>query len=56
MFQMFTFKKILPAIALAIALSPFAAQAHTTQPAQGGNQTLVQSGSVNQMYPVSTGG
>ena len=53
---MFTFKKILPAIALASALSPFAAQAHTTQPAQGGNQTLVQSGSVNQMYPASTGG
>jgi hypothetical protein len=50
MFQMFTFKKILPAIALAIALSPFAAQAHTTQPAQGGNQTLVQSDTPYQAY------
>ena len=52
---MFTFK-IFPAIALAIALSPFAAQAHTTQPAQGGNQVVVQSGPANQAYPASTGG
>jgi hypothetical protein len=54
---MFKFTKVLPAIALAIVLSPLAAQAHTAQqPAQGSNQTLVQSGPVNQMYPDSVGG
>lgn len=54
---MFTVNKILPAIALAVALSPLAAQAQTApQQAQGSNQTTVQSGPVNQLYPVSTGG
>jgi len=37
--------KILPAIALAIALAPFAAKAQTaSQPAQGGYHTVVHNG------------
>jgi hypothetical protein len=53
----------LPAIALAMALAPFAAQAQAqaqaqaaVQTANGGCQTVVQSGPVNQMYPDSVGG
>jgi hypothetical protein len=54
---MLTVNKILPAIALAIALSPLAAHAQSApQQAQGNNQTLVQSGPVNQAYPASVGG
>ncbi|HEY1856803.1 hypothetical protein [Acidocella sp.] len=53
---MFKFTKILPAIALAVVLSPLAAQAHTAQQAQGSNQTLVQSGPANQQFPDSVGG
>jgi hypothetical protein len=57
---LFTMKfsmKLLPAIALAMALAPFAAQAqNATQTANGGYQTVVQSGPVNQMYPDSVGG
>jgi hypothetical protein len=51
--------KFLPAIALAMALAPFAAQAQAqaaVQTANGGHQTVVQSGPVNQMYPDSVGG
>ena len=49
--------KFLPAIALAVALAPVAAQARAAvQPAHGSNQTVVQSGQVNQMYPESVGG
>jgi hypothetical protein len=49
--------KFLPVIALAMALAPFAAQARAAmQPANGGQQTVVQSGPVNQMYPDSIGG
>jgi hypothetical protein len=47
--------KFLPAIALAMALSPFAAQA-AVQPAHGGYQTVVQSGGPAPMFPASTGG
>jgi hypothetical protein len=47
--------QILPALALALA--PFAAQAQAkVQPANGGNQTVVLSGPVNQMYPASVFG
>lgn len=57
MFQMFRFTKFLPAFALAIALSPLAAQAQTApHQAYGSNQTIVQSGPVNQLFPASTGG
>jgi hypothetical protein len=39
------FIKLLPALALAIALAPFAAQAKTApQPAHGGYHTVVHSG------------
>ena len=51
--------KFLPAIALAMALSPFAAQAQAqaaVQPAHGGYQTVVQSGGPAPMFPASTGG
>ena len=49
--------KFLPAIALALALAPFAAQAQAaTQTANGGYQTVVQYGPVAQMYPASVGG
>ena len=57
--------KFLPAIALAMALGPFAAQAQAQAPAQdqasaqtanGGYQTVVQSGWVRQKYPESVGG
>ena len=49
--------KFLPAIALAMALSPLAAQAQAAaQTANGGYQTVVQNGPVNQMYLDSAGG
>ena len=55
--------QFLPAIALAMALAPFAAQTQTqaqaqaaTQTANGGYQSIVQGGPVNQMYPDSAGG
>ena len=49
--------KFLSAIALAIALTPFAAQAkNATQTANGGYQTVVQCGQVAQVYPASVGG
>ena len=59
--------KFLPAIALAMALAPFAAQAQAQAPAQaqdqasaqtanGGYQTVVQSGWVRQKYPEFVGG
>jgi hypothetical protein len=49
--------KFLPAIALAMALAPFAAQAQAAaQTANGGYQSVVQGGPVNQMYPDSAGG
>jgi hypothetical protein len=55
--------KFLPAIALAMALAPFAAQAQaqvqtqaSAQTANGGHQTVVQSGWVSQKYPDSLGG
>ncbi len=49
--------KFLPAIALTMALVPFAAQAQNApQTANGGDQTVVQSGQVAQMYPASVGG
>ena len=54
--------KFLPAIALPMALAPFAAQAQTqsqtaaqAQAANGSCQTVVQSGPVNQMFPDSDG-
>ncbi|HVE22197.1 MAG TPA: hypothetical protein VNC39_09475 [Acidocella sp.] len=47
--------KILPALALAIALSPLAAQA-APQQTQFNGQVIVQSGSVTPAYPASTGG
>ena len=51
------FSKFLPALALAVALSPLAAHAQTApQQSQSNGQTTVQSGPVSQMYPVSTGG
>ena len=41
-YPMLLVKKLLPAIALAIALAPFAAQAKTApQPAHGDHQTVV---------------
>ena len=49
--------KFFPAIALAMALSPFAAQAQAAvQPAPSGYQTVVQSGGPAPMFPASTGG
>ena len=48
--------KCLPALALAIALSPLAAQAQPAPHAYGTNQTIVQSGPANQLFPASTGG
>ncbi len=49
--------KFLPAIALTMALAPFAAQAQAAaQTANGSCQTVVQSGPVNQIYPDSAGG
>ena len=50
--------KFLPAVALTMALaSSFAAQAQAATPtANGGSQTVVQSGPVNQMFPDSVGG
>ena len=49
--------KFLPAIALAMALAPFAAQAQAAaQTANGDYQSVVQGGPVNQTYPDSAGG
>ena len=48
--------KFLPAIALAMALAPFASQAQAAAQAANGCQTVVQSGPVNQMFPDSDGG
>ena len=49
--------KLLPAFALAMALASFATQAQAaTQTTNGGYQTVVHSGSSNQMYPDSVGG
>jgi hypothetical protein len=60
--------KSLPAMALAMALAPLAAQAQahqaqapaqvqaSAQTANGGYQTVVQSGWVRQMYAESVGG
>ena len=49
--------KLLPALALAIALSPLVAYARTApQQTQLNGQTVVQSGPANQMYPASAGG
>jgi hypothetical protein len=51
------FSKFLPALALAVASSPLAAHAQTaSQQSQLNDQTVVQSGPANQMYPSSTGG
>ena len=50
------FIKLLPALALAVALSPLAAYAQTApQQTQLNGQTVVQSGPANQMYPDSFG-
>ena len=50
-------RKFLPAIALAMALAPFAAQAQAAaQTANGGYQSVVQGGPVNEMYSDSVGG
>lgn len=56
--------KILPALALAVVLSPLAAQAHSNpQPAQVtpssatiDNPTAIYSGGTAAMFPASTGG
>ena len=51
------FIKLLPALALAVALSPLAAYAQTApQQTQLNGQTVVQSGPANQLYPDSFGG
>ena len=51
------FSKCLPAFALAVALCPLAAHAQTApQQSQSNDQTVVQSGPANQMYPDSVGG
>jgi hypothetical protein len=49
--------KILPALALAVALPPLAAHAQTApQQTQLNGQTVMQSGGPAPMFPVSTGG
>ena len=49
--------KLLPALALAVALSPLAAHAQTTpQQTQLNGQTIVQSNGPAPMFPASVGG
>ena len=49
--------KLLPALALAVALSPLAAYAQTApQQTQLNGQTVVQSGGPAPMFPASAGG
>jgi hypothetical protein len=49
--------KLLPALALAVALSPLAAYAQTApQQTQLNGQIVVQSGGPAPMFPASTGG